>query len=332
MIITPSLILFMSTLILGTTLSISSSSWFGAWIGLEMNLMSFIPLITLKNNQYTSEAALKYFLIQALGSTMIMFSASLLMLNNSISIILILSLLLKLGAAPFHFWFPQIMEGLNWIQAIILMTIQKIAPMTLISYLAFSPFSKYFILSAAMLSAIVGAIGGINQTMLRKILAFSSINHMAWMLTAILISEISWMSYFLFYSLISSSVALFFYSQQAFHFTHLINYMNSSSFSKLISSFSLLSLGGLPPFTGFLPKWFIMQEMIMNQLFFPLFILLTSTLVTLYYYLRISLSFFLLMTFKTKWNLKSNFPKITPIFLMFFNLFGLFFPSLFFFF
>ncbi|KAG7168731.1 Cytochrome c oxidase subunit 1-like 14, partial [Homarus americanus] len=75
---------------------------------LELNLLSFIPLIITKNNQYSSESALKYFLIQALGSAIIIFSASIILISPSVApLCLALALLLKLGAAPFHFWFPQ---------------------------------------------------------------------------------------------------------------------------------------------------------------------------------------------------------------------------------
>nr|YP_009540724.1 NADH dehydrogenase subunit 2 [Pleoticus muelleri]AYQ22930.1 NADH dehydrogenase subunit 2 [Pleoticus muelleri] len=322
-------LLFLSTLFLGTTLSVSSSSWFGAWIGLELNLMSFIPLMSSKNNQYSSEAALKYFLIQALGSSIIILSASMMLFStHSSSVLLTIALLLKAGAAPFHFWFPSVMEGLQWPQAIILMTIQKIAPMSLLSYLTFESVTPIF-LSAIILSAIVGAIGGINQTMLRKIMAYSSINHMAWMLSAILISEPSWLIYFLMYSIISSSIALLFNLQEAFHISQVMNLTGHSSQLKLITFLSLLSLGGLPPFTGFIPKWFIIQEMTSAGLFMPLFILLSSALLTLYYYMRISMSALMISSPKTKWMKKSSsFSYLTPS-MIYLNLIGLLAPSFF---
>jgi NADH-ubiquinone oxidoreductase chain 2 len=73
-------------------------------MGLELNLLSFIPLISSKNNQYSSEAALKYFLIQALGSSIIIISASFIMSSSELATTLFtVALLLKAGAAPFHF-------------------------------------------------------------------------------------------------------------------------------------------------------------------------------------------------------------------------------------
>nr|YP_009512581.1 NADH dehydrogenase subunit 2 [Hymenopenaeus neptunus]AXJ93148.1 NADH dehydrogenase subunit 2 [Hymenopenaeus neptunus] len=322
-------LLFLFTLLLGTTLSVSSSSWFGAWIGLELNLLSFIPLVSSKNNQYSSEAALKYFLIQALGSSVIILSASIMLFSfYSSSILMTIALLLKAGVAPFHFWFPSVMEGLQWPQAIILMTVQKVAPMSLLSYLTFENVTPIF-MSAIMLSAIIGALGGINQTLLRKIMAYSSINHMSWMLSAIMISESSWLFYFIMYSIISSSIALLFNLQDAFHISHVLNTINHSSQLKMMTFLSLLSLGGLPPFTGFIPKWFLIQEMVSAGLFLTLSVLLASALLTLYFYLRIAMTSLMISSPKTKWTKKSTLvTSITPS-MLYLNLIGLLGPSLF---
>nr|YP_009026967.1 NADH dehydrogenase subunit 2 [Cherax crassimanus]CDN96574.1 NADH dehydrogenase subunit 2 [Cherax crassimanus] len=324
----PYKIMFSLTLVSGSLLSISSSSWFSAWIGLELNLMSFIPLISSKTNQYPSEASLKYFLIQALGSSIIILASSLTPLYPSfIPMIISLALLLKLGAAPFHFWFPQVMEGLNWVQVIILMTIQKLAPMFLLSYLSMELFTNTSIFIAAMSSAVIGALGGMNQTSLRKILSYSSINHMSWMLIAMLINETSWMIYFLMYALISSSIALYFLFLQSFYFPHLIH-SNSGPLSKTISALSLFSLGGMPPFSGFIPKWIIIQEMILSHFYFSLGVLLLSSLVTLYFYIRLTLSSISITSPKSKWNLTlKNFSTFYPALWGSLNLFGLLVPS-----
>nr|YP_010491968.1 NADH dehydrogenase subunit 2 [Eucrate crenata]UWM93450.1 NADH dehydrogenase subunit 2 [Eucrate crenata]WAK85098.1 NADH dehydrogenase subunit 2 [Eucrate crenata] len=297
---------FLTTLISGSILSISSLSWFSAWIGLELNLMSFIPLLTIKMNPYSSEASIKYFLIQALGSTVIiMSSAMLLSLPNQLPYFLILfALLLKLGAAPFHLWFPQVMEGLTWPQSIILLTVQKLAPMFLISLLMDSWIMKQVLIFAAILSAIVGALGGLNNMKLRKIMAFSSINHMSWMLIAISMNHMLWILYFSFYFFISSSVIMMFYYMKAFTMSNIMNISNFNPLYKLMFPMSLLSLGGLPPFSGFIPKWLMVQMMVAENLFIPLFFMLSSALITLYYYLRIIIPFILLfnpmLTFRKK--------------------------------
>nr|YP_009002537.1 NADH dehydrogenase subunit 2 [Cherax quinquecarinatus]CDL72614.1 NADH dehydrogenase subunit 2 [Cherax quinquecarinatus] len=321
-------IMFSISLISGTFLSISSSSWFSAWIGLELNLMSFIPLISSKDNQLPAEAALKYFLIQALGSAIIILSSSLTPLYPEVALLLIsLALLLKLGAAPFHFWFPQVMEGLNWTQAIILMTIQKLAPMFLISYLTMELFTNASVFASALTCAIIGALGGINQTSLRKILSYSSINHMSWMLIAMLINETSWIIYFILYALISSSIGFFFLSTQSFYFSHLVN-SNMSPLSKITSVMSLYSLGGMPPFSGFIPKWIIIQEMILSGFLFSILILLLSSLVTLYFYIRLTLSSISVSYAQSKWNLtRENLNTLSTPLWGSLNLFGLLIPS-----
>nr|YP_009713608.1 NADH dehydrogenase subunit 2 [Pseudeuphausia sinica]QGG46167.1 NADH dehydrogenase subunit 2 [Pseudeuphausia sinica] len=302
MVFSPSRCLFTSTLILGITIAVSSSSWLGAWMGLELNLLSFIPLILMKDNQYSSEAALKYFLIQALGSTVLLISAVMILIKiDMFTASLTSALLLKAGAAPFHSWFPPTLEGMMWSQALMLMTIQKIAPMSLLSF--YIKEQEILVSMSVILSAIVGALGGLNQTFLRKLLAYSSINHMAWMMSALMMSESAWVLYFVVYSLVNMSVVMLMMVSQSYHFNHLVKFTSHKPATKMIMSMSLLSLGGLPPFTGFIPKWMIIQQLCSMKMFLILGFLLTSSLFTLFYYLRMTMSSLVLSSFKTKWNL-----------------------------
>nr|YP_009498526.1 NADH dehydrogenase subunit 2 [Caridina multidentata]AWK60839.1 NADH dehydrogenase subunit 2 [Caridina multidentata] len=287
----PSQILFFSTLLSGTAITFSASSWFTAWIGLELNLLSFIPLLSFsKSNQYSSESSLKYFLIQALGSSLILASAPMtLYVQDITSVAITLALLLKMGAAPLHFWFPPVVQGITWPQCILISTIQKIAPMLLLLMVQ-SNMSSTILTYASITSAVVGAIGGLNQTLTRKILAYSSINHMSWMLAAITFNEQMWTIYFLAYALVSSSVMLIMHSHQIFHFNQLSSLNIYSKGLKLTLFLSLLSMGGMPPLTGFFPKWLIIQEFVFSSSFIWLSFLLGSALLTLFYYLRISIS------------------------------------------
>lgn len=297
--------LFLITLILGLFIAICSRSWFTAWIGLELNLLSFIPLISIKNNKYSSEAALKYFLIQALGSTILLISTIIILIKIHIfSLILLIALLLKIGSAPFHFWFPSTLEGLIWPQVFILITIQKIAPISLLSYYILEESKLIYI--SIILSAVVGALGGLNQTLLRKILAYSSINHIAWILVSLSIRESLWLIYFLLYSLISAIVILIFYLMQTFHLNHVIRQIISKPSLKLRLLSRFLSLGGLPPFTGFIPKWLVIQHLSSSNNTIILVILLGSSLFTLFYYLRITLRTLIFNSDKIKWIIKFN--------------------------
>nr|BDL61414.1 NADH dehydrogenase subunit 2 [Deiratonotus japonicus] len=322
--------MFLFTLLLGTMISISSPSWFGAWVGLELNMMSFIPLITLKMNSYFSESALKYFLIQALSSSLFISSSFMyLSFSNISSIFIFLALLLKLASAPFHFWFPQVMEGLNWPQIFVLSTVQKFAPMILLSYILTSFILIKMVLISAILSAILGALGGLNTMKLRKIIAFSSINHMSWMIVAISTGDIFWLFYFFIYSLILLSITSSFYKMQTFTLSNLIQSDQTSLSNALMLSFTMLSLGGLPPFTGFIPKWILIQIMMDMNLFLPLFFLLLSALITLYFYIRIVVIFILLsnpiMNFNMKYKSPSSFMFSMPV-KMAFNFIGLLLP------
>nr|YP_010561866.1 NADH dehydrogenase subunit 2 [Chionoecetes bairdi]UYX57827.1 NADH dehydrogenase subunit 2 [Chionoecetes bairdi] len=320
---------FLLLLILSLILSISSSSWFGAWIGLELNLLSFIPLIATKMNSYSSEAALKYFLVQALASSLIIMSTSLALTYPYISsFIILMALLLKMGAAPFHFWFPQVMMGLMWTQIIILMIIQKIAPMLLISYLMETNLILKTLILSAIFSAVVGALGGLNNMGLRKIMAFSSINHMSWMLMALTISETMWLMYFIFYSVISISVILLFNYLQIYNISSMLTLSPLTSITPLAIPMALLSMGGLPPFTGFIPKWILIQIMVDSNMMISLVFLLSSALITLFFYLRIIIPFFLLsspsMSFYNK--MKDNNKSMYFYSFIFLNLIGLMFP------
>nr|YP_010461159.1 NADH dehydrogenase subunit 2 [Strophopteryx fasciata]UUF92090.1 NADH dehydrogenase subunit 2 [Strophopteryx fasciata] len=306
----PTKLLFFMTLVSGTLISVSANSWFGAWMGLEINLLSFIPLMTNTNNLLSTEASLKYFLTQALASATLLFTviiaallfnsgSSLGMNNVVVSMLISSSLLLKMGAAPFHFWFPGVMEGLNWMNGLMLMTWQKIAPLMLLSY---NLSMNLFISLVIGLSVLIGSLGGFNQTSLRKILAYSSINHLGWLIAAMGLGENLWYLYFSVYSFLSVAIIFMlntfklFYVKQIFS----LNYVNPVTKFSIFVTF--LSLGGLPPFLGFLPKWIIIQSMVQSGLIFLVSLMVVMTLITLFYYLRTSFGAFMLTYAEPTWS------------------------------
>nr|YP_010417405.1 NADH dehydrogenase subunit 2 [Oxyodes scrobiculata]USF12103.1 NADH dehydrogenase subunit 2 [Oxyodes scrobiculata] len=325
---------FFFILIFSTLISISSNSWLGCWIGLEINLLSFIPLISNSNNLLATEASLKYFLTQSIASINFLFSILMKMMllknfemNFFLSIMINSSMLMKMGASPFHFWFPNIVEGLSWFNNFILMTWQKITPMIILSYY----FNKNFILMIIMLNAIIGALGGLNQTSLRKIMAFSSINNLSWMLSSIMISENLWLFYLLMYSFMISIMCFIFSILNMYYINQLfINNMNPLIKINLLINF--LSLGGLPPFIGFFPKWIIINFLIINQMYFLTFILIMMSLILLFFYIRIIYSTFMFNYLKMKWFkifIKNNKFSLINIF-SFFSLLGMILSTFFF--
>lgn len=321
MFINLSKILFILILALGTLISISRNSWIGVWVGLEINLLSFIPLITSKSNLNNSEAALNYFLVQAFASTIILFgiiiytilqntnfyiNIFIIYINNyniSISLI-ILTLILKIGAAPFHLWFPNVIENISWNNSLILITWQKIAPIIILSYLINL---NIILIIFTLISTLIGAIGGLNQISLRKLIAFSSINHIGWIIMTILFNENLWLIYFLIYSFLNFSIIYLFKNFQIFYLNQIYSIFINSYFLKFRILISTLSLGGLPPFLGFLPKWFVIQSLIFIKINFINFFIICIRLITLFYYLKIRFSAFILNYNELNWNIKNHF-------------------------
>ncbi|SPP90480.1 nad2-0, partial (mitochondrion) [Drosophila guanche] len=146
-----------------------------------------------------------------------------------------------------------------------------------------------------------------NQTSLRKLMAFSSINHLGWMMMSLMISESIWLIYFLFYSFLSFILTFMFNIFKLFHLNQLFSWFMSSKILKFTLFMNFLSLGGLPPFLGFLPKWLVIQQMTFCNQYFILTIMMMSTLITLFFYLRICYSAFMLNYYENNWTINMKF-------------------------
>nr|AML26369.1 NADH dehydrogenase subunit 2 [Erotylidae sp. BMNH 1274391] len=311
-------LLFFSTLTLGTLMAISSFSWFSMWMGLEINLLSIIPLMNSKINIYPSEASIKYFITQTIASSLILmsiiFNLNILeFIPQNFSMFLMIMMnsgfFMKMGAAPFHFWFPEVMEGLNWNLCLIMLTWQKIAPMILLMN---NLKLNLFIILIIIYSSLIGGTQGLNQISLRKILAYSSINHISWMLASMLFSQFTWLIYFTTYALITMNMILLLSKLNIFYLKQLLNSMNQKKSIKIFFSLNFLSLGGLPPFLGFLPKWLTINFLIENNLYILAAILIISTLLTLFFYLRIASNSLMILSSE---NLSKKI-KINPMILI----------------
>ena len=303
-------VLLLITLAGGILVSVSSNSWLGAWIGLEINLISFIPLMSNVQNIYNTEASLRYFIVQVLASATLLFIVVIKTImedlfsfdrNPYTPMVISTPLLLKSGAAPLHWWFPGVIEGLRWENCALLITVQKAAPLILLSYLIEI---NTFVLTIILISTIVGSIGGLNQTSIRKILTYSSINHTGWILIALITSENIWIMYFIIYSILALTVVLAIKLSGVSFINQTMITNKDITIIKFIMFTSLLSLGGLPPFLGFLPKWIVIQTIIANNLAPLAVIVVVTSLITLYYYLKISYSSFIILSAEPKWNLK----------------------------
>nr|YP_009442833.1 NADH dehydrogenase subunit 2 [Phaedyma columella]ATP01308.1 NADH dehydrogenase subunit 2 [Phaedyma columella] len=335
MLITPNSnkMFFLFILFFSTLISISSNSWLGCWIGLEINLLSFIPLMSSPNNLLNSETSLKYFLTQSIASINFLFAILLnlflmnFFFNNFFSIIINSAMLMKMGSIPFHFWFPNIMEGLSWINCFILMTWQKITPMILLSY--YLNFSYLYVIM--IFNVLVGAISSFNQTSLRKLMAFSSINNLGWMISSMIISENLWFIYFIFYSIFTFIMCFLFYMINTFYINQLF-FFNMNFLIKISIMINFLSLGGLPPFLGFFPKWLVINYLLNNNFIIISFIFVMSSLILLFVYIRIIYSSLMFFSFKLKWFkifMKNNY-LISIYFFNFISLLGMIASTFFF--
>nr|YP_011015288.1 NADH dehydrogenase subunit 2 [Melanotus fiumii]UBS91010.1 NADH dehydrogenase subunit 2 [Melanotus fiumii] len=320
--------LFLSTLVTSTMISISSYSWLGMWLGLEINLLSIIPLMHDQKNILSAESSIKYFITQAMASTIILMSIILMMnktsmtanstLQSSFMLMMNSSLLTKMGMAPFHFWFPEVMEGLNWMNCLLILTWQKIAPMVLLMYnMKFTMFMTIIIISAMVISGIMG----VNQISLRKIMAYSSINHMGWMISSMMVMETIWFYYFMIYTLISINVVMILKTMKIFFLNQLFQSMNSKMMTKMFFILNFLSLSGIPPFLGFMPKWLTVQVLIQNNMIMLPTVMIVMTLITIFMYMRIVLSTILMNINEINWNPTLNLTKFSKFYLAMMNFF-----------
>nr|YP_009643376.1 NADH dehydrogenase subunit 2 [Pyrrhopeplus posthumus]APO08793.1 NADH dehydrogenase subunit 2 [Pyrrhopeplus posthumus] len=293
--------IYMTILLMSTMITLSSNNWIGMWMGMEINLMSFIPLMISHQDKKASQSMMIYFLTQSISSICMLFA---ILMNKFImynsyeqisQLILMISLMIKLGSAPFHMWLPEIMSNLNWTNNMLLMTWQKIAPMTILS----NNINLQMIFLFIFLSTGIGAIGALNQTSLRKIMAYSSINHLGWMML-LMMMENTWMIYLSIYAMIIAMIFIMLNKKNILF----INQMNSNKMTTLekITMMSLMmSMGGLPPFTGFLPKWMTIQSMMNAEMWIMMTFMIFMSLITLFYYLRMMYPLIMNYSTKTKW-------------------------------
>nr|AAF18780.1 NADH dehydrogenase subunit 2 [Liolaemus cf. pictus] len=317
--------ILISTLTTGTIITASSHHWLFAWIGLELNTLSIIPLITKKHHPRATEAATKYFLTQAAASAIILFSSTtnawqtgtwdIMQLTNPMaSILLTMALAMKLGLAPAHFWLTEVMQGTTTETAMIIATWQKLAPMAII-FLTANSLTPMILLTMGMFSAAIGGWGGLNQTQMRKILAYSSIAHLGWMAAiSTMMTNILTLN-LIIYLLMTTSMFFILIMMKSKTIQDLTLSWSTSPIITILTTMTLLSLGGLPPLTGFMPKWLIIEELTLQNLTPTATTLAMSSLLSLYFYLRLTYTSTLTLspnstTTKHKWRFKTKSPSL----------------------
>nr|QGQ60947.1 NADH dehydrogenase subunit 2 [Scytalopus sp.] len=286
------------SLLLGTTITISSNHWMMAWAGLEINTLAIIPLISKSHHPRAIEAATKYFLTQATASTLLLFSSmtnawftgqwDITQLTHPMSCLLLTTAIsIKLGLTPFHFWFPEVLQGSSLTTGLLLTTLMKFPPTTLL-VLTSPSLSPALLTTMAIASTALGGWMGLNQTQIRKVLAFSSISHLGWMTIILLYNPKLTLLTFFLYCLMTSAIFL---TLDTTKITNLATMMTAwTKIPPLTTTLMLvlLSLAGLPPLTGFLPKWLIIQELTKQEMTPIATTIALLSLLGLFFYLRLA--------------------------------------------
>nr|QPH36837.1 NADH dehydrogenase subunit 2 [Nothobranchius venustus]QPH36838.1 NADH dehydrogenase subunit 2 [Nothobranchius venustus] len=303
------LLVMVLTMGTGTVLTMMSSHWLLAWMGLEISTLAIIPLMIKKHHPRAVEASTKYFLVQATAAATLLFASTMnawltgaweitQMMHPLPLTLTTMALALKMGLAPVHSWLPDIMQGLDLKIGLVLATWQKLAPFSLL----FQVGNNILMILLGLASVIVGGWGGLNQTQLRKVMAYSSIAHFGWMFMVLqLLPPLSWVA-LLTYVIMTFSLFNMFMLVKATN----INSLSMSSMKApavtALAPLILLSLGGLPPLTGFMPKWVILQELTKQNFHVTATTAALSALLSLYFYLRLSYS----MTLTIAPNMSTN--------------------------
>nr|AER92693.1 NADH dehydrogenase subunit 2 [Brookesia stumpffi] len=317
-----------TNLITGTIITASSHHWLMAWTGLELNMLSILVIIMQPKHPRAAEASIKYFLVQAIASAVMMFSGTLnamqtgqwdisQLTNKYASMMLTLAMLMKIGAVPMYFWLPEVMQGVTMKTAMIIATWQKIAPISLL-FMTFNNLSQEFTIMMGILSVIVGGLGGINQTQLRKLMAYSSVANLGW--TIVIFSMLPNTAVLNIFIYIIMLIPTFFLMEKMTLKTlqDMTTAWTTSPTANVLLTLMFLSLSGLPPLTGFMPKLLILNELV-TQNFTPIATMMAIlSLLNLFFYLRTT--YILTMTTPppssttaTKWRYKPHYNKLLPI-------------------
>nr|YP_010000379.1 NADH dehydrogenase subunit 2 [Sitta europaea]ABB01047.1 NADH dehydrogenase subunit 2 [Sitta europaea]ABB01048.1 NADH dehydrogenase subunit 2 [Sitta europaea]ABB01050.1 NADH dehydrogenase subunit 2 [Sitta europaea]ABB01051.1 NADH dehydrogenase subunit 2 [Sitta europaea]ABB01053.1 NADH dehydrogenase subunit 2 [Sitta europaea] len=291
-------LIFATSLLMGTTITISSNHWILAWTGLEINTLAILPLISKSHHPRAIEAATKYFLVQATASALVLFSSmtnawhtgqwDITQLTHPTSCLILTSAIaMKLGLAPFHFWFPEVLQGSSLTTGLLLSTAMKFPPITLL-YMTSQSLNPALLTTMAILSAALGGWMGLNQTQTRKILAFSSISHLGWMAIIITYSPKLALLNFYLYTLMTAAAFLTLNSMKVLKLSTLMTSWSKTPTLSAMLLLTLLSLAGLPPLTGFLPKWLIIEELTKQEMAPTATIISLLSLLSLFFYLRLA--------------------------------------------
>tara|TARA_Y100000590_G_scaffold12963_1_gene15747 strand:+ start:12699 stop:14111 length:1413 start_codon:yes stop_codon:yes gene_type:complete len=309
--------------ILGMMVMISSNDLIVFYLGLELQSLALYVLASFnRDNILSSESGLKYFVLSALSSGLLLYGCSLVygfsgstnFININISsvnsdygvifglVFIIVGLAFKITAVPFHMWAPDVYQGSPTSVTLFFAALPKVAALTVIIRFLFIPFANLIdqwqtiLIFISIASMVFGAVAAIGQSNLKRLIAYSSIGHMGYALAGVasgtnqgIQSSITYMSIYLVMTLAFFSCLLMLRKKNDYY--EKIEDLSGLSINHPILSLSLLvvlfSLAGIPPLAGFFAKFYVFMAVIEQGMFFLAIIGLLSTVIAAFYYLRL---------------------------------------------
>lgn len=272
----PSSFIYLSLIFFSIIIIIRRNNWFFTWIGIELSLFGFLPIFTF--NQTTTEGLIKYFLIQASGSAIFLISC--LSTLNNIVVLTILGIVIKLGIFPFFQWIPAVIVSLSWTGCILLTTLQKVVPLLILA----NTNNPDMVFICSTLRIIISRVLGFNQSLIKPLIAYSSISFTRWIIIALWFNLTFGILFIFFYFVLTLYLFSIFKSNNTI--TIYQRYGNSKNQKNKNQSFIILS--GIPPFSLFFFKIYIFYLIINIPLI--IIILIVRTYISIYYYLRVAIS------------------------------------------
>ena len=303
----PGLILIVA---LGSMFLVSSINWLSIYLAMELQTLSLFILVALKRNSaYGAEAGLKYFVLGALSSGLFLFGCALLYgLVGEISIhagericaltldgetgkiLIIISLLFKLSAAPFHMWAPDVYEGAPTITTALLVIVPKVVIFAILVQIASV---EIVLVASAILSLVFGAIGALNQTKIKRLIAYSGIGHMGFVLFGVAVGSFESIQASLIYMIIYVVMSICLFSiilSLRLRKPLIIEFSGISRMHPTMAislALTLLSIAGIPPLAGFFSKWLVLLYGITSQYYLISIIAVVCSVIAGVYYVRI---------------------------------------------
>jgi len=309
--------------ILGMFFMVSSNDLILFYLGLELQSLSLYILASIdRDNLRSSEAGIKYFVLSALSSGLLLYGCSLLygftgstnfqVISNNVGdinigtifamIFILVGLAFKVSAVPFHMWTPDVYEGSPTSVTSFFAIVPKIAGIAVFIRFMYSPFQnildqwQYILVFISIASMILGAVAAINQKNIKRLIAYSSISHMGYAIAGISTGTESGFKSTMIYILIYSAMNIGFFAfvflmKRSGKYVEEINELSGISKNHPLAALSLLivlfSLAGIPPLAGFFAKFYIFVAVINEKMYFLAIVGLLATVIAAFYYLRI---------------------------------------------